>query len=229
MNSGFTLVEIAVVLVIVALLLSAVLGPLSTRIEAGERQDAQDQLADIKESIYGFAISSGRLPCPDTDNDGQENVVGGACVAENGTLPWQNLDSPQRDPWGNVYAYHVTVNFADNPPSGTNPPLCPTAAAQAAFNLCDVGNLTVDDETPGGDVLAQNVPAVILSPGSNRNDPNLAVNGTLSAYEVENSDGDRVYVSKTFSRDDADEFDDLVVWISPNVLKNRMVVGGRLP
>jgi prepilin-type N-terminal cleavage/methylation domain-containing protein len=226
---GFTLVEMAVVLVIVALLLAAALGPLATRIEAGERQDAQDELADIKEAIYGFAVTSGRLPCPDTDNDGVENVAAGACVAENGSLPWQTLGSPQQDPGGSAYVYRVTATFADNPPSGTSAPLCPTAAAQAAFNLCDVGNVTVDDETPGGTVLAQNVPAVILSSGANHNDPNFALGGTLSAFETENSDGDAVFVSKTFSRDDTEEFDDLVVWISPNVLKNRMVVAGRLP
>jgi prepilin-type N-terminal cleavage/methylation domain-containing protein len=225
---GFTLVEIAVVLVILAVLLASVLGPLATRLEAGERQKAQDELSEIKESIYGFALANGRLPCPDTDPtpDGDENRnAGGACVRADGTLPWRVLEAPPQDPWGNPYIYRVTLTFADNPPSGTGG-TCTTPAVQSSFNLCDSGNIDVDDA--GGALLAT-VPAVVLSAGKNENDPNLAVGGALSVHEAENSNGDATFVSKIFSRDAAQEFDDVVVWISPNVLKNRMVVGGRLP
>ncbi len=225
---GFTLVEIAVVLVIVALLLASVLGPLATRLEAGERQKAQDELSEIKESIYGFALANGRLPCPDTDPipDGDENRnAGGVCAAAEGTLPWLVLEAPQQDPWGNPYIYRVTLIFADNPPSGTSG-ICTIAAAQSSFNLCDAGNIDVNDAS--GALLAT-VPAVILSAGKNENDPNLAVGGALSVHEAENSNGDPTFISKTFSRDPAQEFDDVVVWISTNVLKNRMVAGGRLP
>lgn len=225
---GFTLVEIAVVLVILALLLASILGPLATRLEAGERQRAQDELSEIKESIYGFVLTNGRLPCPDTDPvpDGDENRDGaGACVRPDGTLPWRVLEAPAQDPWGNPYAYRVTLIFADNPPSGTSG-TCTTAAAQSSFNLCDTGNIDVNDAN--GALLAT-VPAVVFSAGKNENDPALTVGGALSVHEAENADGDTTFISKTFSRDVAQEFDDVVLWISPNVLKNRMVVGGRLP
>ena len=73
------------------------------------------------------------------------------------------------------------------------------------------------------------MPAIVVSPGKNRNSAALTVSGALSAFEAENADGDDIFVSKNFSRDATLEFDDLVVWTSPNILKNRMVVAGRLP
>jgi hypothetical protein len=96
------------------------------------------------------------------------------------------------------------------------------------FELCSQGDITVLDGAGGATVVAQ-IPALVLSRGSNRNDAGSAIGGTLSAHEAENANGDNVFVNKVFSRDDANEFDDLVIWISPNVLKERMVLAGRLP
>ena len=149
--SGFTLVEIAVVLVILALLLATVLGPLATRLEAEERQRAQDELSEIKEAILGFAVSNGRMPCPDIDGDGAEDRTAGACTDPIGNtyviagLPWQTLGVDREDPWTNNYLYGVTKSFADNPPSGTTG-TCTTAAALSSFNLCDPGNIIINDE-----------------------------------------------------------------------------------
>ena len=229
--SGFTLVEIAVVLVILALLLATVLGPLATRLEAEERQRAQDELSEIKEAILGFAVSNGRMPCPDIDGDGAEDRTAGACTDPIGNtyviagLPWQTLGVDREDPWTNNYLYGVTKSFADNPPSGTTG-TCTTAAALSSFNLCDPGNIIINDENG---TLVATVPAIVVSPGKNRNSAALTVSGALSAFEAENADGDDIFVSKNFSRDATLEFDDLVVWTSPNILKNRMVVAGRLP
>ena len=43
--------------------------------------------------------------------------------------------------------------------------------------------------------------------------------------EAENADADLTFVSHTPS----DSFDDLLVWISPSILKSKMVAAGRLP
>jgi hypothetical protein len=45
------------------------------------------------------------------------------------------------------------------------------------------------------------------------------------ADETDNSNGNVNFVSKQMTP----TFDDLVVWISPNVLFNRMVAAGKLP
>lgn len=53
MERGFTLVEIAIVVLVLGLLLGSLLGPLSVRIEQQEIQKTSDQMEEIKEALYG--------------------------------------------------------------------------------------------------------------------------------------------------------------------------------
>lgn len=228
---GFTLVELAVVLVVIGLLLGGLLGPLSTRIEQSDRERTQALLEDAKEALYGFAVTNGRLPCPDQSGNGVEEPVGGAggCTAVQGLLPAATLGVPQEDAWARPFRYRVTGLFADTDNSnacGITPEPPPTVGV--SFKLCSDGNIRVSDGA-GGAIVADDIPAVILSFGTNGNDPNLAIGGTLSNHENENIDDNRDFVLRTYGRDDASEYDDLLVWISPNILRNRMVVAGRLP
>ena len=64
---GFTLIELAVVIAIVALLLGALLVPLATQIQGRNVKETRESLAEIKEALMGYAMTQGRLPCPDTD------------------------------------------------------------------------------------------------------------------------------------------------------------------
>jgi hypothetical protein len=82
----------------------------------------------------------------------------------------------------------------------------------------------------GGDAsntLAFNAPVVIWSTGSN------SATGGTSADEIQNpnpvnaSSLDRIFVSRT--RSGSPEFDDIVTWVSPGRLVNRMIVAGQLP
>jgi prepilin-type N-terminal cleavage/methylation domain-containing protein len=88
--AGFTLTELAVVLVIVALLLGGLLVPLSSQQEIRYRQDTEKVLATARESLIGFVAANGRLPCPadptiasGTSGAGQEatNNLAGASLA----------------------------------------------------------------------------------------------------------------------------------------------------
>ena len=97
--SGFSLIEIAVVLVIIAVLISIVAVPFASQVELRRIEETQRQLEAIKEAIYGFAISNGRLPCPATDgviygavtSNGQEAPVGGTCTVKLGYVPAATL------------------------------------------------------------------------------------------------------------------------------------------
>ena len=95
---GFTLIEIAITLVIVALLLGGFIGSMSIRIEQQERQKTQVMMDETKEALYGFAAGNGRLPCPDTNGDGREDptivAVPSAtiCAADVGDIPWVDLE-----------------------------------------------------------------------------------------------------------------------------------------
>lgn len=229
MTRGFSLIEMAVVLLVITLLLGGLLVPFSTQVEQRRIAETQKALEEIKEALLGFAVANGRLPCPDTNNDG----VADACAAGNesgGGLPWATLGTGSADAWGNRFHYRVTNLFTvvGNFPLGTNGTLsiCSAAGCPAA-----------------GTSIAQNIPAVVVSHGRNGygaiNANNAAGNMTTipcappacSGDEAENMNADNNYVSRTLTavNTGAGEFDDLVVWLSPNILFNRMVAAGRLP
>lgn len=83
--SGFSLVEIAVVLVIISVLMAVIAVPLATQVEQRRFEETSKQLEQTKEAVIGFATAKGRLPCPATaTSQGQESFctsAAGACIA----------------------------------------------------------------------------------------------------------------------------------------------------
>ena len=230
-QNGFTLIEMAIVLMIVGLLLGGLLVPLSAQMDQRNISDTQKAMSEIKEAIIGYAMANGRLPCPAkaTIATGTTNAGVADCTLATGVLPWATLGVNETDAWGNRFTYRVTSNFADAT-DGTGAASCAVTTG-VSFQLCSVGNLNVLSAASGGVTIAGNVPAVIISHGKNRAGAytpqwtQVAVGS--NADELENSDGtaDNNYVSHTLNS----TFDDLVVWISPNILNNRMVAAGKLP
>ena len=255
-NKGFTLIELAVVLFLVSLVLGGVMTPLATRVEQEERKKAEEMLAEIKESLIGYALVNGHLPCPDcpgdaasascaaagtTNNDGLEDGFDGTtavsprgtpddfgfCAVEVGNLPWATLGLSEFVPWGNRFVYSVDQRFADNN-AGTG---CGTATANVSFEICSNGDISVWEEAAATNLVANNIPALVFSYGANGN----AFGGTAptSADEVANwwtaSPPDKNFVSTDYNSTTADEFDDLLVWISPGLLIYKMVNAERLP
>ncbi|MGH8487865.1 MAG: type II secretion system protein [Gammaproteobacteria bacterium] len=236
MERGFTLIEVAIAVVVIALLLGSLLGPLSVRIEQADRQKTQELLDDIKEALYGFAAANGRLPCPDTDDDGhgdpQNPGPGEACVGVAGNLastspksilPSADLGVSGTDAWGEPFAYAVTGDFADNDENNSGG--CISTSPTTSIALCSVGTICVKGSTDAvGCNVGANIPAIVVSYGANGN---LAL---TSADETENRPPHDIdFVSRGYSQNPGSEFDDLVVWISPHILKNRMIAAGRLP
>ena len=255
-QKAFTLIELSVVLFIISLLTVGLLGPVATQVESQERQKTMDTMEDIMEALYGFAMINGRLPCPDTTGDGQANpTTSGTCtvVTGDGWLPWQTLGlNIQGDVWGNRFKYHVTTPGFTTVDTGT-------CAADGELDLCQAGTITIltrgDDISTGATIeskfqynAATTVPAVVVSHGKNGLGATTINGVTLTATtagtdEAENDDAntDANFYSRGFSvggagcTDDADEtnilcqFDDILMWISPSVLANRMVKAEVLP
>ncbi len=223
---GFTLIEMAVVLVIIGLLLGGMLMPLATQMEVTQRQETERVLDEFKDVLLGFAVINGRLPCPDTNvpPDGTENLSGNACTGVSGTWPWLTLGTSEYDAWNHHFTYRVSAVFADAIAAGTvTPPLgCGPAPAQASFALCTQGDINVFSKATGGVTVAASVPAVVVSHGKNGST-------ATSADELENSDGDNVFVYRDYSSVAANRYDDLLIWISPNILGSRMLTARRLP
>lgn len=90
-KSGFSLIEIAIVLVIVSVLITIVAVPMSAQRELSHRTETSKQLELAKEAIVGFALANGRLPCPalvsGTCTTGREcfcseqTAISGACTS----------------------------------------------------------------------------------------------------------------------------------------------------
>ena len=216
---GFTLIEMAVALVILALLLGSALVPLSTQVEQRKISETEKALAEIKEASMGFALVNGRLPCPDTTGDGQEDVCPSAnTTSTGGRLPWVTLGVASADPWGQRYQYRVNGEFT------TTFTLASAGATTGIVRVCT--------DNGCGTLAANNVPAVIYSPGKNgATQPPVSPDELFNTTVTTNVNFDRTFVSRTITQTGSTdgEFDDIVVWLSPHVLFNRMVAAGKLP
>lgn len=111
-SSGFTLVELAIVMVIVALLSAGALTALRVQSERTRTLDAKTMLADAREALLNFAAVTGALPCPDTNDDGDPDSCAAIGVSR-GKVPWKALALPGRDPWGQALRYAVHRKFTD--------------------------------------------------------------------------------------------------------------------
>ncbi|MDO8891052.1 MAG: prepilin-type N-terminal cleavage/methylation domain-containing protein [Sulfurimicrobium sp.] len=276
-HEGFSLVELAIVLVVVALLLGGLLVPLTMQIEQQKIRETNKTMEEIKEALIGYALSHSStpnnrpyLPCPDVTaavsgqggmvpNDGLEDRcpdVNGACAAvggpgycpvAEGNVPWSTLGVADGDGWGNRMRYrvHPKFSFSGVASATTDGFQLATSLASPTIRVC-TGNACVS-------TLATAVPVVILSHGKNGLGAiNLAGNVNPQPIaealdEAQNANSmsgspNRNFTSRTITgaqspcSDSAPgptmplcEFDDLVTWLSPNILFNRMVAAGRLP
>ena len=115
---GFTLVELAVAMIIIGLLLGGALTTMSAQHNLKVTAETNRLLEDAQEALIGFAIATGRLPCPSANlNDkGRESPNnGGICTKSNAFLPAKALgigptdeDGFLLDSWGNRVRYAVT-------------------------------------------------------------------------------------------------------------------------
>ena len=243
-QQGFSLVEMAVVLVIIGLLLGGLLVPLSAQMEQERRSRTISLLDEVKEAMLGFAVANDRLPCPAIPaSAGVEAPLGGGiCTNQFGFVPVvtlglageTNADGLLLDAWGNPLRYSVTrtggsfafttfnsISFA------SSPDLVVCDAASASGASCSTGM-----------TLVSNAPAVLYSMGKDGASPAGSATQTENAeanlgggpmglnYRVSSN---RVFTHAPYREDTGNQFDDLVTWISSSILYNRMVKAGVLP
>ncbi|MCP4433308.1 MAG: prepilin-type N-terminal cleavage/methylation domain-containing protein [Gammaproteobacteria bacterium] len=119
-QSGFTLIEVAIVVVVVATLLGYTMALLPKQQELKQYKAVDREMDQIIAAVIGFAQVNGRLPCPATlTSSGRElGGGGGDCTSWGGFVPFNTLgfsgrfnsDTLLLDPWGNPYRYYVTNN-----------------------------------------------------------------------------------------------------------------------
>jgi type II secretory pathway pseudopilin PulG len=225
---AFTLVEMAIMLVIVGLLMGGMLAPLSAQMEQRRVADTVKALEEARDALAGFAARNGYLPCPAISaSNGLEDRIGTRCGNGRrlGFLPWATLGLPKLDAWQHLYLYSVTPAFSDSGvPFRLNTPRDITIASRDA-----IGTLVP--------ASAQNdIPAVVLSQGRNGFGAlgvQAADMGQGNVDEKANfqSEG-RIFIARGQADNPAaagGAYDDIVVWLSPNILYNRMLAAQRLP
>lgn len=261
--AGFTLVELAVALVIVSLLLGSLTLSLSALRDAAKIRETQKQLLQIRETLLGFAAANGHLPCPASpESNGLESfcinatgTCGGSLAAPSrrpehgrcshpftGFLPGATLGHTELDDRGYAvdswsgaanrirYAVaDVTSNdirhvftAADGMKAAS---MAAIANANRLLSVCSSAANSSNSSCSPASLLTNVAVAVIFSAGRN------APTGGISADEAENIDDDAVFVSHspTSAASTGGEFDDLVTWLSPGLVFNRMIAAGRLP
>lgn len=232
-RQGFSLLEMAVVLVIISALLGGLLVSLSTTQEMNNRQTTEQRLGEILEAIYGFAQSTGRLPCPATaaSNGAEAPLGGGNCTQQHGFVPAVTLgvsgavnsDGLLVDEWLNPYRYSVTT---------ANGNAFTTANGMRAIGMAALTpDLRVCSAAACGTEIASGVPVVVLSMGADwatftGAQVDAAENAgetTIAGYRHGN---DINFVSTGYIED---VFDDMITWVSSNILYTRMISAGQLP
>lgn len=235
LQAGFSLIELAVVLVIIGILVGGFIGTLGSRIDSSRQVETKKSLDDIRTALYGFAMSQTpvRLPCPDIDNDGQEDfdiVTPAQCAVLTtlGNLPWVTLGLKRGDAWSSTYSYWVADAFSNT----------------AGFNLAtdSTGVARIDDSVAVGNTISNNVVAVVFSHGKNQfgsigldNVARPAVPaGVAYDDERENQDADVappvLFINRAVTGEESPVlFDDILIWISEFEIKGRMVQAGVLP
>lgn len=124
---AFTLIEIAVVIVVLSLLLAMIAGIATGVVTQQRREATRQRLSGVETALALFVSQHKRLPCPADGrlasgdaNAGLERPVGGAaCQVVTGTansqthgvVPWRTLGLAEpdvTDGWGNRLTYRVT-------------------------------------------------------------------------------------------------------------------------
>ncbi len=261
-SHGFSLIEMAVVLFIIALLLGSLFVPLQSQVESRNYDETQRTIDQAREALLGYVAANGFFPCPADfalASNGAEaagfNHTTGVCPASVtattggvnvfiGFLPAVTLGFTPTDAngyavdaWGFRIRYAVssstvgTVNRPFTTANGMRTALMSNIMNSGALlNVCTAVPVPASTTacSPTTTILASSAIAVIWSLG-----PNAATTGGVSGVEAQNIEGlataDRIFVRRDVSKVTGSEFDDVVTWIAPPLLFNRLIAAGQLP
>ena len=196
-QKGFTLIEIAIVMVIIGLLTGGGISMLKLLTERKSRNDNLEYLQQARDAIISFANINGRLPYADTSTppDGTEDSN-----QTLGTLPFLTLSLPPTDSYKRFVKYEVNSALITNRQTTCNTLL-----------VALTGRPSVVD-TDGSSTSS--VAAILISAGPSDFDSNGDPfdDITTGTYQGNNTNG-TPYIKSPPVDNATDRFDDVVVFI----------------
>lgn len=243
---GFTLIEMAVVVVIIGILMAAGLKAASVQRDSAAYSATRTKQEAIKQALINYLRNNRRLPCPDSKtgwgNDGAVFAVGSApdgienradaganplnttvaCDSRVGVLPWVTLGLSRDaalDGFNNFFTYHVSA---------------PAASANdwnitASFNSGLQGDIEIKAHAADAtNPLYIRDVVVVVSHGRNgagawtvKGSRNVVPVAATAADESENANADAIYIIRDTNNDPAANggaYDDVLVALTPDDL-----------
>ncbi len=223
-RSGFSLVEMAVILAIVAVIIGVTMSAGKTQIDVANMKTTKDGLANIKQALLLFRDKQGRFPCPALETEGKSSAtygqeqagcdvacpVGIVCMnnAAIGFVPFKALgldENAAYDGWGGKITYAVDIQQTGG-----------SSYASGTLQVVDSNNNKVTASPAFGDAIF-----VLLSHGPDRKGAysktgNILVACDATTLDGENCNGDDIFRTARFTNSTvaADFYDDFVTWYS---------------
>jgi prepilin-type N-terminal cleavage/methylation domain-containing protein len=99
LHRGFTLIEVAICMVILGLVLTGLVVSLSQQLQQRRLLDTRTTLGEANDALIAFVTANGRLPCPAVagSNGLEATIAPGTCTAAAGYLPAVTLGLPNLD------------------------------------------------------------------------------------------------------------------------------------
>ncbi len=249
-RTGFTLIEIAVVLLIVGLVTVFGAKLLGSVTEGTRARLTRQNMDTVKLALQAFIARANRLPCPAVEtlgpanaNYGMEAATPGTCtgtqqigattVAFRGVVPWKSLGMSADnafDGWSNQLTYVVTnsaTNLTSSTVAGMRGTIYIHSTTPVAAGFPGTGNQINACSTTAGDNNCNAAAVVLLVSHGKAGAGAFTSSGArvplpTSAAEVENTNTDRSYALA----EPGDAFDDIVSAYSPNDMLGALFVQG---
>lgn len=238
---GFTLVELAVVLVLIGIVMTLGLKMVVATLDNAAYTETKSKQETIKIALIGFLRSNGSLPCPDRQAvpTGQPSAP---CTTDGGegfgVVPWQTLGLSREavlDGFGNFFSYRVANGFTPGVAATTkNWTTRTNLATDFTINELRVPNsgLRVTEQDGAGVQIGSPIPdAVVILVSHGRNGFGATtIRGTANAASTvaEEITNARAVSLEAVIRPVGESFDDLVVYMRPADLLQPLINEGSL-
>ena len=251
-EQGFSLVELAIAILIMGLILGGIAMPLSVQRENARLAQAERQLEDVTAALTGFALANGYLPCPATPaSNGFAATAGGACSRQHGFVPASTLgvagarndDNLLLDSWASPIRYSITAADVDGDGnwdfavSGEMREVSMPALAPDLVICTTAGGSSPTACSGPASTLSAAAPFLLYSLGKDwatsagadqEENVGALVSGGPSGQQYRVAQ-DVVFVSRQRSAQPGNEYDDLVHWLPAANLYHALVDAGHLP